>query len=47
VADAERLAEIDREETDGVKAAVKFAQDSPEPDPDEALDDVFPTGRGW
>ena len=45
VADAAALAQVDEEETDGVKAAVKFAQASPEPDPEEALQDVFPTGE--
>ena len=36
---------IDQEETAGVEASVEFALASPFPDPEEALQDVFPTPK--
>jgi pyruvate dehydrogenase E1 component alpha subunit len=36
------LAELDRQEVERIEAALIFAEASPEPDPEDALSDVFP-----
>lgn len=53
VADEGTVAAIEQDETERVEAALGFAEQSPEPDPEEALEDVFPgdasvaAGTSW
>jgi TPP-dependent pyruvate/acetoin dehydrogenase alpha subunit len=44
--DAEGAEVLDQEERALVEAALEFAEESPEPNPDDALDDLFPGGEG-
>ncbi len=46
IAKEDKIAEIDKEVNDMIEAAVKFAEDSPWPNPDDVIDDVYSVENG-